>query len=282
MVLEAAADELGRLDTVVALAPASLALALRSAAVAALSKGTRAECDALVAAESDTLLDRALPQELLGWRDQLDDGERRARSGSAIQLDATGASSEFAALLQRTPDDRSPLERAIAVAAEAPSDAMGELAAALLLCRDGRMGRVRLLPFAGVDPALRRSAVEAYRAGAPMVWTRLATEALTQRARRLRRAALPLHNQHARDEALLAPLGRAAITARRAASLLLADLAGTMPWVAESLGLSRPAAADALERLCTLGIARELTGRARDRVYGYGVSLAAAGTLLGD
>ena len=52
--------------------------------------------------------------------------------------------------------------------------------------------------------------------------------------------------------------------------------------VAESLGLSRPAAADALERLCTLGIARELTGRARDRVYGYAVSLAAAGTLLGD
>lgn len=282
MSLEEAADELGRLDTVVALAPASLALALRTAAVAALSKGTRAECDALVAAEADTLLDRALPQELPAWRDRLDDGERRARSGSAIQLDVSDASPEFAALLQRSPDDRSPLERAIAVAAEAPTDAMGELAAALLLCRDGRMGRVRLLPFVGVEPALRRSAVEAYRAGAPTVWTRLATEALTQRARRLRRAALPLHDQLVRDEALLAPLGRAAITARRAATLLRADLAGTMPWVADALGLSRPAAADALERLCTLGIARELTGRARDRVYGYAVSLAAAGTLLGD
>jgi hypothetical protein len=282
MGIEEASDELARLDTVVALAPASLALAIRTAAVVALSKGTRAECDALVAAESDALLDRSLPPALLAWRDRLDNGERGARSGSAIQLDASDASPDFAALLQRTPDERSPLERAIAAAAEAPSDAMGELAAALLLCRDGRMGRVRLLPFVGVDPALRRSAVEAYRAGAPMVWTRLATEALTQRARRLRRAALPLHEQHARDEALLVPLGRAAITARRAAALLRAELAGTMPWVAESLGLSRPAAADALERLCTLGIARELTGRARDRVYGYAVSLAAAGTLLGN
>ncbi len=282
MNLEDAADELARLDTVVALAPASLALALRAAALAALSKATRAECDALVAAESDTLLDRSLPPDLLAWRERLDDGERRARSGSAIHFDAPDAGADFSALLQRTADDRSPLERAIAVAAEAPSDAMGDLAAALFLCRDGRMGRVRLLPFAGIDPTLRRSAVEAYRAGAPTVWIRLAADALTQRARRLRRAALPLHDQVTRDEALLAPLGRAAITARLAATLLRSDLAGTMPWVAESLGVSRPAAADALERLCVLGIARELTGRARDRVYGYAVSLAAAGTLLDD
>lgn len=282
MSLEEAADELARLDTVVALAPASLALALRTAALAALSKGTRAECDALVAAESDTLLDRTLELDSLIWRDRLDDGERRARSGSAIQLDAPDAGEDFSALLLRASDDRSPLERAIAVAAAAPTDAIGELAAALLLCRDGRMGRVRLLPFVGVAADLRRSAVEAHRAGAPTVWIRLASEALTQRARRLRRAAQPLHDQVLRDEALLESLGRAAITARRAATLLRSELAGTMPWVAESLGLSRPAAADALERLCTLGIARELTGRARDRVYGYAVSLAAAGTLLDD
>jgi Fic family protein len=48
-----------------------------------------------------------------------------------------------------------------------------------------------------------------------------------------------------------------------------------MPILAEALDLSRPAAAAALDRLVELGVARELTGRARDRVFAWAAPLAA-------
>ncbi len=50
-----------------------------------------------------------------------------------------------------------------------------------------------------------------------------------------------------------------------------------MPSLAADLALSRPAAADALERLGDAGLAVEITGRRRDRVYAYEAALAIAG-----
>ena len=69
--------------------------------------------------------------------------------------------------------------------------------------------------------------------------------------------------------ARLAALGRAGHTARRALPLLRRQGALTMPILAEDLGISRPAATETLERLTATGCAEELTGRARDRVWGY-------------
>jgi biotin operon repressor len=48
-----------------------------------------------------------------------------------------------------------------------------------------------------------------------------------------------------------------------------------MPMLSEQLECSRPAAGDALERLVEVGLAVEITGRQRDRVYacahGFGI-----------
>jgi DNA-binding Lrp family transcriptional regulator len=75
-------------------------------------------------------------------------------------------------------------------------------------------------------------------------------------------------------------LGRAAITARSALALLRRRFVTTIPALADDLGLSRPAANDAVERLVALGLAREVTGRARDRVFAYGAADTMAGALL--
>lgn len=260
---EVAADQLARLDTAAALAPNAIALALRAAALAELTQATRSRLAALVAAEADTLLDRALDPATITLRDGFDAGERQARSAGA-----------------RPRDDGSPLERALDCAARAASPAHGELDAALQLCRDGRTGRVRLLPFAGIAEDRRAAAVAAWREGDTGPWRALGLTALADRASRLRRVLLRFLEQYGPDEARLDQLGRAAINARRVVGLLRHDLAGSMPWVAERLELSRPAASDALERLVASGLVVELTGRARDRVYAYRAAVDVAGTLL--
>ena len=78
------------------------------------------------------------------------------------------------------------------------------------------------------------------------------------------------------EDARLDPLGRGAINARRALALLRERFVTTMPSLAEVLSLSRPAASDALDRLVAAGIAREMTGRARDRVYAWGAVCSVA------
>jgi ribosomal protein S25 len=58
--------------------------------------------------------------------------------------------------------------------------------------------------------------------------------------------------------------------------VLRESFAITMPTLADRLSVSRPAAADALERLVALGVAAEVTGRRRDRVYAYEAALSVA------
>jgi ribosomal protein S25 len=77
-------------------------------------------------------------------------------------------------------------------------------------------------------------------------------------------------------DARLDALGRAAITARATVEVLRESFAITMPTLADRLEVSRPAAADALERLVALGVASEVTGRRRDRVYAYEAALSVA------
>ena len=67
---------------------------------------------------------------------------------------------------------------------------------------------------------------------------------------------------------------------QRQLALLRLRFVTTIPALADDLGLSRPAASDAVERLVALGLAREVTGRGRDRVFAYGAADAMVGSLL--
>lgn len=137
------------------------------------------------------------------------------------------------------------------------------------------MDRVWMLPFARMDMGARHTAVESWRAGEEAPWQGLALEALAVAARSLRvRVERSLAALPAEDERL-DTLGRAAITARRALAALRDELATTVPALADMLGISRPAAGDALGRLVELGAAVELTGRQRGRAFGCAAPLDA-------
>jgi DNA-binding transcriptional ArsR family regulator len=70
-------------------------------------------------------------------------------------------------------------------------------------------------------------------------------------------------------------LGRAAPSALRVYDLLRDRIVITSTRVAEATGLTWPTVQAAIDRLESLGIAREVTGKRRDRVYAYERQLAA-------
>lgn len=154
--------------------------------------------------------------------------------------------------------------------------ALAEVAAALVLVGAGRTDRVRLLPFADAAPAERALALTAWHNGEPDHWRELAFTSLARSARTLRRSVEQLRSGAPEIDARLDTLGRASISARATVAVLRDSFAITMPTLAERLDLSRPAAADALERLVALGVATEVTGRKRDRVYAYDAALSVA------
>lgn len=155
-----------------------------------------------------------------------------------------------------------------------------EAIAALLLCAGGRTDRVRVLPFVNVAPDVRRDAIRAWRDGDEAPWARAALGATAHRARLLREAVRRATDAIAGEEEVVAAMGRAGITARRALATVRTLLAVSMPVLAEELGLSRPAAAAALERLEEAGLIREVTGRSRDRVHAYGAAMSVAESRL--
>lgn len=279
--VEEAADELGRLDTTCALAPECASLALWTGTIAWF---VELDPDALLAA-SPPLVDR------------IADDERRVRGGApltAARIDAWGGTPPEARLpsadaaLETAPPDAGPLGAALGqllagpgrdrpailhaadiAAVFAADDRRGEIAAALALCAAGRTDRIRLVPFAGVAAEERRAATAAWQRGDRAPWHEIALAALVGRARAMRREVERLMDASEDEEERLAPLGRAAITARLARDHLRDAFTCTMPSLAESLGVSRPAAGDALARLVQLGLARECTGKRRDRLFAY-------------
>ncbi len=280
--IEEAAEELGRLDSLVALAPGAVPTVLQTSLVARLAttdaEATRSACTALAAARVEMVHAAVLTTSLEQWQSRVEDGERRARSGVPLappdHLTLTVAQrAELFAVLRPGGTPRPVLIRAVQVAASletlghAPAES--ELLAALVLTAAGVTDRLRLLPFSEFAPAARAVAVAAWADGDTDAFTRGALGALAPAARRLRlQVRLLLESQLAEDEHL-ASIGRASILARRALDVLRASLATSVPVLSARLDCSRPAAGDAIERLVSLGLAEEITGRARDRVFTY-------------
>lgn len=289
--IEEAADELGRLDAISGYAPPAVAQALRLAAIADLgrlaSEGDRSvTLLGLAAADGDPLHDADLPAAVLHWRDLIRSEERRVRSGAPLAsqrfaivaptLSSYTERPRLEAIWREVGTDRPVLMRALDAAAWSPDAALGEAAAALALCAGGRADQVRLLPFSDVPAAERRDAIAAWRDGDAAPWERAGLEAVARRARGVRQHTEAMLRALPAEEDTLETMGRAAITARRALEALRVRFVITMPGLAESLECSRPAAADALDRLVSAGLVREVTGRARDRVYAWGAACAVA------
>lgn len=76
------------------------------------------------------------------------------------------------------------------------------------------------------------------------------------------------------DEARVRHVGRSASTALRVYEALRRRIIVTATHLTHELGLTWPAVQGALTRLEGLGIAREITGRARGRIYAYDQQLA--------
>lgn len=297
--LEEAADELGRLDALAQLAPAAFAHAARAAVIARL-EGSPSGLVALVAAGVDPVHAATLSPTLESWARIVDDEVRRVRSGSPL------SAKRFASYIERRSDSehppghnlehegqnpasqralrdpdaldaalrssgevRSVLLRGVSAAAAVGAGPLSELVPALLFCATGHLDRPWILPFADADPAIRHEALTEWAGNdpVPLLDTLLSACSTSSRAQRL--AVRRLLQAAPAEEEALSTLGRAAITARRALAALRESLAITMPGLAERLECSRPAAGDALERLSDLGLAREITGRERDRVFAH-------------
>ena len=71
------------------------------------------------------------------------------------------------------------------------------------------------------------------------------------------------------DRERIVPYGRRANSALRLHDALQARPITSLPEASQRAGLSFPAAASAMDLLSTLGIAREITGKARNRVFVY-------------
>jgi Fic family protein len=83
------------------------------------------------------------------------------------------------------------------------------------------------------------------------------------------RVTMALRDLFEADQRRVAQLGRAAGSALQVFDLLRNRIALSLPRAAHALGLTWPTVSSAMHRLEDLGIARETTGRARDRVYAY-------------
>ncbi len=87
------------------------------------------------------------------------------------------------------------------------------------------------------------------------------------------RTAERLEELFAEDRKRVEGLGRAAFSALKVYDLLRDRIVITPTRAAEALDLTWPTASAALTRLESLGIANEMTGRQRDRLYSYAAQL---------
>jgi Fic family protein len=149
---------------------------------------------------------------------------------------------------------------------------VGRLLISLILCADGMLTR----PFFYFSLYLKENRAAYYDAlqrirthGEWEQWIHFYLVGVEAVARQATGTTLALRALFEADQARVMELGRAAGSALRVYDLLRQRVVLSAPRAATELGLTWPTVNAALQRLTRLGIAKESTGRARDRVYVY-------------
>ncbi len=149
---------------------------------------------------------------------------------------------------------------------------IGRLLISLLLVVDGVLAQ----PFLYLSLYFRERRTEYYDAlqrvrthGDWEGWLRFYVTGVEAVARQSARAALDLFALFDEDRKRVQSLGRAAGTALLMYDLLRDRVIVSIPHASRELGITWPTAKSALQRLESLGIAREISGRRRDRIYAY-------------
>ncbi len=149
---------------------------------------------------------------------------------------------------------------------------IGRLLISLLLVVDG----VLTQPFLYLSLYFREHRAEYYDAlqrvrthGDWEGWLRFYVTGVEAVARQAGQATLDLLALFDEDRKRVQSLGRVAGTTLLVYDLLRERAVISIPHAAGELGITWPTAKSALQRLETLGIAKEISGRRRDRVYAY-------------
>lgn len=149
---------------------------------------------------------------------------------------------------------------------------IGRLLINLLIVVDGVLSQ----PFFYLSLFLRQNRSEYYDAlqrvrtdGDWEGWLRFYLVGVEWVGREAAQITVALRDLFETDQRRVAKLGRAAGSALQVFELLRDRIALSIPRAAHELGLTWPTVNSAIKRLEDLGIAREMTGRARDRVYAY-------------
>jgi Fic family protein len=149
---------------------------------------------------------------------------------------------------------------------------IGRLLINLLFVVDG----VLTQPFFYLSLYLRQNRSEYYEAlqrirthGDWEGWLRFYLIGVESVANEATRTTVALRDLFEEDQRRVARVGRGAGSTLQVLGLLRDRIVLTIPRAASELGLTWPTVSSALKRLESLGIAREMTGRARDRVYAY-------------
>ena len=154
---------------------------------------------------------------------------------------------------------------------------VGRLLITFLLCAEGILAE----PMLYLSLYLKRNRDEYYSLlqrvrteGAWEEWVAFFLEGVVETASQAVAAARATRDLFERDRAAIGGLGRAAGTAGRLHHLLQQRPIVSPGHVAEALKVSPTTASAALSNLEALGIAKEATGRARNRLYTYAPYLA--------
>ena len=205
----------------------------------------------------------------------LRDGSARARGGAAPSLEALhgllmlpppiepiGPANE----LLRDSQPRVPAVLKAALVVQELEGSVAQLAVPLILCAGGAASDawITLPPgFVRRDTLATISLQDTF-------------ASFAREARSSERALGAAHERCAADEKRVRnALGRAAYSALDVLALLRREIVITVPETARTLGVSQPTAGAAVERLVKLGIAREVTGKARLRAFAYEGMVAA-------
>lgn len=157
-----------------------------------------------------------------------------------------------------------------AICAAAPASRDAQRAAALesanLLAQGGALAAPWVAPWE-LDAAARAAAVQVDRSGEWTEWVRSWCLLLAREAGAAERSLRRATERMARESADVAAQHRVGVTAAAVVAHLHEHRTFTIRHAATALGLTRPTVGTAIERLEESGLATELTGQLRDRVW---------------